>query len=246
MNIKEILRIASLISGGGSTNAKIIEECKSGTLKGKAEIALVVASKPGIKGIQRSIDGGISPENIIVINPKDFPDSIKFGQKILNECRKRNINFIGQYGWMPKTPANVIEVYSGMMVNQHPGPIDPGRPDFGGKGMHGRRVNCARLLFVKMVKRDFWTEAIAQRVAINYDQGKVLCKIVVPILPDDDPISLQERVLPEEHQVQIKTLEMFANGNVCELKRNEPLVRPGEEKMLAEAKRIACMLFPEG
>lgn len=240
------LKIASLISGGGSTNHRIIQECKSGILQEKVKVALVIASKPGIKGIQRAIDEGISPKDVVVINPKDFQNSTDFGKAILNECHVRKVDFIGQYGWMPKTPPNVIEAYSGMMVNQHPGPIDPGRPDFGGRGMHGRRVNCARLLFVRMVGRDFWTEAIAQRVAKEYDQGKLLNKIVVPIFPEDDPISLQERVLPLEHQVQIKTLEMVADDDVKELNRPEPLIRPGEEKILEKAKRIACMLFPEG
>jgi len=81
---------------------------------------------------------------------------------------------------------------------------------------------------------------------LEYDQGAVLRKRVIPIQKDDDPISLQERVLPEEHLVQIETLEDFADGNVIEITRRTPLVFSGEEKVLAEAKKIAKMLFPKG
>lgn len=57
------------------------------------------------------------------------------------------------------------------MINQHGGPLDPGRPDFGGRGMYGRRIHCARLYFVRATQRGFFTEATAQRVALQYDRG---------------------------------------------------------------------------
>lgn len=90
-----------------------------------------------------------------------------------------------------------------------------------------------------------WTEAIAQRVAAEYDKGAVIRKRVVRVEPNDDPISLQQRVLPEEHQVQIDALTDFSENKVAELWRSEPLVRESEIDVLVEAKRIAKLLFPE-
>ena len=240
------LRIAMLISGGGTTMQAIIRACKNGALKDKVEPVLVIASRAEAGGLQKACDEGIPNHNVLLIARTDYPDPLDFGEAILMACQKRRVDFIGQYGWMVKTPANVIEAYQNMMVNQHPGPLDPGKPDFGGKGMFGHRVHCARLYFVRKVKRDFTTEAVAQRIALEYDQGAVLRKRVIPIQKDDDPISLQERVLPEEHLVQIETLEDFADGNVIEITRRTPLVFSGEEKVLAEAKKIAKMLFPKG
>jgi phosphoribosylglycinamide formyltransferase-1 len=184
-------------------------------------------------------------EDVIVIKPQDFAALEAFGQAIVNECQKRAVDFIGQYGWLCLTPKNVIKAFQGKMVNQHPGPLDPGHPDFGGKGMYGRRVHAARLMFVRKVNRDFWTEATAQRVAVNFDQGAVLKRKRVPILENDDVDALQARVLPLEHEVQIETLQDFSNGTVKELNRDKPLVLPGEESILEECKREAIRLYPE-
>lgn len=132
------------------------------------------------------------------------------------------------------------------MVNQHPGPLDSGRPDFGGQGMYGLRVHAARLYFVQMVNRDYWTEATAQRVASEYDKGAVLLAERVPILKNDTPETLQQRVLPVEHQVQIRTLKAFSEGNIPLFVREQPLIFPGEEKILEEAKKLAIEKYPKG
>src|SRR5437588_342377 len=84
---------------------------------------------------------------------------------------------------------------SGRIINQHPGPLDPGRPDFGGKGMFGRRVHAARLLFVNQTGHDFWTEATSQRVAENFNEGPVLNRKQLNILPDDTVETLAARLL---------------------------------------------------
>ncbi len=239
------MRIALLISGGGTTAAEIILASRSGRLNG-IEPALVIGSRAGIPGIERAAEAEMLKDNVVVIQPGDFENEKAFGEAIIKACEARGVEFIGQYGWMPKTPQNVIERFQGMMVNQHPGPLDPGRPDFGGTGMYGRRVHAARLYFVRRTNRDFWTEATAQRVAVEFDGGTVLKRKQVLILPDDDVGSLQERVLPVEYETQIETLRDFAAGEIKELKRETPLVLPGEEKILEEAKKAAILLFPKG
>ena len=68
----------------------------------------------------------------------------------------------------------------------------------------------------------------------------------VPILPEDTVETLQARLLPEEHALQIETLQHFADGKVKELVRNEPLVRPEEYALLEECKKEAIKLYPHG
>jgi phosphoribosylglycinamide formyltransferase-1 len=236
------LRLGLFISGGGTTMQRIIQACQSGELKSVCP-AVVIASKEKIGGIAKAQALDVPIE---VIQRGFFGCEASYADVLLRECKKYAVDLIGQYGWLPKTPQNLIEAYSGRMINQHPGPLDPGRPDFGGKGMYGRRVHAARLFFVRSVNRDFWTEATAQRVAVEFDKGAVLRRRVVPIFPDDDPITLQERVLPEEHAVQIETLRDFADNRVRETVRSEPLVDDLDVLVLDEAKRVAGLLFPHG
>ncbi|MDD5726824.1 MAG: formyltransferase family protein [Patescibacteria group bacterium] len=244
-----LLRVALLISGGGTTAREILRACKDGRLP-HVHPTLMIASKPDAGGIQKALAEGMSDKDIVVIRPKrGCPGSPEFGEAILAECRKRDVDFVGQYGWLPVTPGNVIEAYQDMIVNQHPGPLDPERPpgfDFGGDGMYGRRVHCARLYFVRKVIGDYWTEAVSHRVVTKLDRGAVVNSARIEILPTDDVVSLQESVLPIEHSVQVGTLRMFSEGTVKEIRRDEPLIHRAMFGTLKEAKRLAIMLWPQG
>lgn len=244
------MKVTLLISGGGTTAEAIINAAKSGRLaSGKlagVEIACVIASTPEAGGIERAKKAGVPEKDVLVLSPKAFATREEFGGAIIKECRARGADFVGQYGWLVKTPENVIEAFAGRIVNQHPGPLDPGRSDFGGKGMFGRRVHAARLFFVRAVNRDFWTEATTHRVIAEYDKGAVLHAKRVPIIPDDTSETLAARTLPVEYEVQIETLAMLARGEVREIVRETPLVLLGEEKILEEAKRKAIEFFPNG
>jgi folate-dependent phosphoribosylglycinamide formyltransferase PurN len=239
------MRVAFLISGAGSTMEAIVHATKGSRLADVTP-ALVIASHPEITGIERAKKVGIPENNIKVIVRKDFETQEAFGEAIIEECRIHNIDFIGQYGWMMLTPTNVIEAYQGRIVNQHPGPLDAGRPDFGGKGMFGLRVHAARLGFVQETRHDFWTEATAHRVTEHFDEGGVLKAARVPILDTDTPETLQMRVLPVEHDVQIDTIKDFRDNMVHEIIRPEPLIRPEEISILEAVKAQAILRYPNG
>jgi phosphoribosylglycinamide formyltransferase-1 len=239
------MRIALLISGGGSTMEAIIKATQNGTLVNVVP-ALIIASNINVNGINKAKELGISINDIVILDPKLFSNEELFGDSIIFECKKRNVDFIGQYGWMVKTPKNVCDAFYGMIANQHPGPLDTGRPDFGGTGMYGLRVHQARLEFVNKVNRDFWTEATAHRVTANFDEGVVLKRKKVVILENDTAEILKERVLPIEHEVQIELLKDFSENKVEELKREIPLILQGEEGILLECKENAINMYPKG
>ena len=239
------IKLALLVSGSGTTMEAIIKASRTGKLK-NTDPVLVISSNKDAGALARAKFLRIKDEDIVVIDPKDFQGKDKFGEKIIEECKKRNVNLIGQYGWMQKTPLNVIKAYEGRIINQHPGPLDTGRLDFGGPGMFGLRVHEARLQFVNKTETDFWTEATAHRVTENFDEGAVLKNKQVPILPYDTAETLQIRTLPAEHEVQIELLQDFENDTVSEFHREHPLVLPGEEEILEECKRIAKEKYPNG
>jgi len=236
------LRLALLISGGGTTAQRIIQACRSGELQEIVPVC-VIASGSDVDGIAKAHALRVPTK---CLRPNILKDERKLAAALIELCGTFAVDIIGQYGWLPKTPIAVIRAYQNRMINQHPGPLDPGRPDFGGKGMYGLRVHAARLLFARTVHLDFWTEATAQRVDAEFDKGTVLRRRKVEIFPDDDPISLQERVLPVEHDVQIEALRDFAKGQVEELSRSEPLIPPNLYGELEQAKKTACLLFPSG
>jgi len=245
---KNKLRLCMLISGGGTTASEIIRACLHGMLADEVEPVLVIASKPDAGGIERTKAAGMKDEDVIVIRRNALQPPEYFGEEIVRACRERGVEVIGQYGWLPKTPVNVINAFPGCMINQHPGPLDPGYPDFGGKGMFGMRVHVAVLYFARVTGRLKATEATAQRVDPEFDRGAVLHSRSIPIdLENDTPESLQHKVLPIEHQVQIEALHNFANCYTADSQRiAERLIHPDNVHHLADAKRIARILYPHG
>lgn len=241
-------RLGILISGGGTTMAEIIKASKSKRLR--MDIGCVIASHDNTVGIYKAQDLGIREQDIEVVDPKDFrgPDGFidpnKFGEKLLSVLQSHGVTVVTQNGWLPKTPAMVINAFPNKIFNQHPGPV----PEFGGKGMYGRRVHTAVLLFRRLTGSDnMWTEAVAQRASHEFDLGAVIKSKKVGILPTDTPDDLQKRVLPIEHELQIQLLSDFINGNIKEKPiPSVPLVWQHQKDTLHLAKKMACLLYPKG
>lgn len=217
--------------------------CLSGEIP--FDLVCVISSNPKAGGLGKAKNLGIPAEDILVIDPEDFRfdgkvDQEKFGQAILKELKKRKVDVVLQNGWYPRTPNVVTDAYSGMIFNQHPGPI----PEFGGKGMYGTAVHAAVLEFRKLTGGEMWTEVVAQRAERDMDGGAVVKSARVEILAGDSAETLQQRALPIEHRVQIELLKDIASGNVHEVTR-PPIVLAGEEKILQAAKQKATLMYPK-
>lgn len=241
-------RLAMLISGGGTTMREVIKACTSGEIPDMVP-ACVIASKPTAGGIEKAKALGVPERNIHVISPRMGPDA--FAREMLAALELAKVDVVAQLGWLPRTPLAVIARYGGWIFNQHPGPLDPGYPDFGGPGMYGSRVHCARLRFAQECgdPEQMWTEAVAQRVHVNFDQGEVLCWERVPIEEGDTVASLQARVLAAEHRVQVRNLQevarfLFARraGRVLDVR----LIDPRHYALLERCKEEAGRAYPHG
>jgi len=239
-----IPKLALFISGGASTAARIIDECMNGVLQAKIEPVCVIASRRQIAGVDKMRQRGFCEENgnLYVVRRKDFADGdvgdCSFGEEILSKLRLHEVKIVGQYGWLSKTPKNVIQEFLNRIINQHPGPLDPSRLGFGGEKMYGSRVHAARLLYVKRIGHDFWTEATAHHVTEEYDQGKLIATRVIEIDEDilsfdpcnDDELraaveKLQSKVLAYEHDLQVEVLNGFAQRGKFEgFVRDKPLI----------------------
>ena len=99
----------------------------------------------------------------------------------------------------------MIDRYAGRILNTHPALL----PSFGGKGMHGLHVHRAVLDYGVKV-----TGCTIHIVTLEVDGGPIVLQKAVPILEDDSPESLQERVLKEEHKLYPRAIQLFAEGKV--------------------------------
>ncbi len=240
-------RVVSLISGGGTTMEQMILGVQSGEVQG-VEFGGVIASNSGAGGIEKAMKLGIPVE---VVDPNDFRgddrkiDQYGYGRKLFEVAHSRfGATVFTQNGHMPLTPEVFIEDMERVGqggFNQHPGRV----PDFGGKGMFGRRVHAATLYFRRATRGEMWTEPIAQKVHKNFDEGAVVGSQRVEILKGDTVDDLQQRVLPVEHLLQKRLLSDIGAGEVKEHPMDTILL-PGQEVILEQAKRAAILLYPNG
>ena len=151
-----------------------------------------------------------------------------------------------------------------MFINQHPGPLDGKRKDFGGKGMYGSRVTCARLVYEWVTeKKEPWSEATTHHVTQKCDEGELIRVVRMDIDSFNHPVTIaelrknpdslvettkkvQKELLPVEHENVIATLAAFARGVYPSFSRSKPLIPPEQKETLFKAKKLAIELFPKG
>jgi phosphoribosylglycinamide formyltransferase 1 len=222
--------LAILASGSGSTGEVLFD---------KASLVAVSDSQAGIiKRVEEYTQRSNKNLPYVVLDRSKYSSKEEFGEELLKVLKEHQINFISQNGWTVFTPENVLKEFDGRIINAHPGPLDPGYLDFGGKGMNDLAVHSAVIHFFKNVKRPFKTEITLHKVTNEFDKGEIVAFREVEILPDDTPWKLQHR-LKEEEKKLLKEFweEVSKTGEIKAIKRDKRVIMEGEEGLLAEAKK---------
>jgi phosphoribosylglycinamide formyltransferase-1 len=173
------MRVAVAISGRGSNLDALLRALGPDA---PAEIVLVLSNRQA-EGLALARERNIPAE---VLSDPDDP------MPWLALLRKHRVDLLVLAGYIKLVPPAVIAAYRGRIINIHPALL----PDFGGKGMYGRRVHEAVLA---SGRRE--TGASVHLVDERYDEGAVLAQVRVPVLPGDTPEALAERVLEVEHRL---------------------------------------------
>lgn len=192
------LRIAVLISGGGTTLRNLIEKINAGRLP--VEIGLVVSSAPGVRGLQFAQEVGIPS---VVIQRNGFTDQDAFSREIFDRCREARTELVVMAGFLKRI--TIPDDYANRVVNIHPALI----PAFCGEGFYGHHVHEAVLEYG--AKLSGCTVHFANN---HYDNGPVIVQRAVPVLDGDTPDSLAARVFEAECEAYPEALRLIAAGRV--------------------------------
>ena len=195
-----MLRIAVLVSGGGTNLQAIIDAKAAGRIENGA-LALVVASRPGIFALERAQKADIPTA---VVRRKDFADQDAFDQALLGLLADYQIDLVVLAGYLTILSPTVIRAYPRRILNIHPSLI----PSFCGEGFYGLKVHQAAL--EKGVKV---TGATVHFVNEIPDGGEILLQKAVEVQADDTPETLQRRVMEQaEWQLLPLAIEMCCDG----------------------------------
>lgn len=188
------LRLAVLISGGGSTLLNLLDKIDQGELN--ASVECVIASRKCV-GVERSIARGHACE---VISASQFSSPAELSRVIFDRCRAARVDLIILGGFLSRieVPAD----FEGRVLNIHPSLI----PSFCGQGMYGHHVHEA------VLARGCKVSGCTVHVVDNeYDHGPILVQRAVPVEEGDDPDSLAKRVFVAECEAYPQAIRMYAS-----------------------------------
>ncbi|MCB1187302.1 phosphoribosylglycinamide formyltransferase [bacterium] len=191
------LRLAVLISGGGSTLLNILERIREGRLN--AEVVGVVASKD-CGGLQHAADFNVP--SAIVERGQPF-DAADFAARITAELDRWQPDLIVFGGFL--SLYLLPPQYRHRALNTHPALL----PSFGGQGMYGDRVHEAVLQSGTRV-----SGCTVHLVDDEYDHGSIVLQKVVPVLTGDDVASLGERIRSAERELLPLVISLWAEGRI--------------------------------
>lgn len=192
------LRIAVLISAGGTTLQNLIDRVAAGRLN--AQIVLVISSSADAFGLQRAEQADIPTT---VISRREAGSRAEFSRQIFDRCREARADLVCLAGFLQLI--SVPEDFRNRVMNIHPSLI----PAFCGKGFYGHHVHEAVLR--QGVKVTGCTVHFADDV---YDHGPIIVQRAVMVRDDDTPETLAARVFEQECEAFPEAIRLFAEGRL--------------------------------
>ncbi len=173
------MRLAVLISGGGTTLLNLHRCITDGALD--AVIDVVVSSRGDVLGVERARQAGL---RTVVVDPHPL-SAAAFDRAVEQVVEGADLVCMAGFLRLWTIPKS----WTGRVINIHPALL----PEFGGKGMYGRRVHEAVIAAGRIV-----SGCTVHFCDNEYDHGPIIIRREVPVLPDDTPETLAARVFEQE------------------------------------------------
>ncbi|MFZ5352513.1 MAG: phosphoribosylglycinamide formyltransferase [Bacillota bacterium] len=194
------VRIAVLVSGGGTNLQALIDEIEKGGING--EIVLVMSDREGAYALTRAQKHGIKA---VTVCRKSYNDREAFNNAMLQELREVNAEFIVLGGFLSIFTSSFVKEYEGRIINVHPALI----PAFCGNGFYGDRVHKAVIEYGVKV-----SGATVHFVDEGTDSGPIILQEVIAVAEDDTYESLAAKVLKLEHKLLPEAVKLYCDGKL--------------------------------
>ncbi len=192
------VKIAVLVSGGGTNLQAIIDYAKEGKIP-HGELSLVLSDKPEAYALTRAALAGIPSA---VVHKKECASQKDFEEKLVCELEKNEIEMVVLAGFLCILSEDFVRKYENRIINVHPSLI----PAFCGKGYYGLKVH--REALARGVKV---TGATVHFVNEIPDGGRIILQKSVMVRKDETPESLQMHVMRNaEWLILPRAVEMVA------------------------------------
>ena len=198
-SIEDPLRLAVLISGGGSGLASLLKFQEKEPRSYRT--VLVLADSQDARGLEHGRKLGIESKGIPV--PSELPISerrLAHEEMVEGTLQSVDAELVVLSGYMRILTPSFVGKWKGRIINVHPSLL----PDFPGAHAHRDVLSSGVTM----------TGCTVHLVDEGVDSGPILAQREVPVMPDDDESSLQERVKLVEHVLYPEVIDSLCTGQI--------------------------------
>lgn len=189
------LKVAVLISGRGSNMRALAQACAEPGFP--AEIACIFANREDAAGLEFAAGAGLPTQ---VVDHRAFEDRQGFDEALSRAIQDSGADLVCLAGFMRLLGADFVNHWRDRLINIHPSLL----PAFKGLDTH-ERVLASGTRF---------TGCTVHFVRPEMDDGPIIVQAALPVLADDTPASLADRVLAQEHRIYPLALRWIAEGRI--------------------------------
>ncbi|HVV02485.1 MAG TPA: phosphoribosylglycinamide formyltransferase [Verrucomicrobiae bacterium] len=197
MAVSRKFRIGVLGSGRGSNFVALAEACRDEVIPAEVVCVLGDVEHSGI--LQRARDFQIFSRHIA---PGKFRAKLdeEAEAAFATALREKEVDLVALAGFMRILKGELLHAFSGRMINIHPSLL----PSFPG-------LEAWKQAFDAGVKI---TGCTVHFVDAGVDSGPIIGQQSVPVLDDDTPASLHERIQRAEHELYPKCVAALARNQI--------------------------------
>ncbi len=197
-----MLKIAVLVSGGGTNLQAIIDAIEGGSLN-NVKIVKVISNKEDAYALERAGKHGI---DALCISPRSFDRREEYFKTMEDEIKEAGAELIVLAGFLVVLSDSFVRAFEGRIINIHPSLI----PSFCGDGFYGLKVHEEALKRGVKV-----TGATVHFVDEGTDTGPIIVQKAVYIENGDTPQILQKRVMEQAEWIILpQAIQAIADGRV--------------------------------
>jgi formyltetrahydrofolate-dependent phosphoribosylglycinamide formyltransferase len=206
------IRLAILLSANGTTLQNLLDRSADGRLR--AQVVRVISNRADAYGLVRAERAGVQTA---VVERKDCVSREEFSERLFGHCRQARADLVCLAGFLQLI--YIPEDFRARVMNIHPSLI----PAFCGKGYYGHRVHEAVLGYGAKV-----SGCTVHFTDNQYDHGPIILQRTVPVLDDDTPESLADRIFIQECEAYPEAIHLFAEGRLRLEGRHVRILPPRE------------------
>jgi len=186
--------VSFLASGQGSNFLAAAKKIQSGYIKAKIGVLISDNDAPALR----------KAKNIGVeafwVNPKDYNSKADFEDKVIALFKRYETDLIVAAGYMRILSPRFVQSFENRIINIHPSllPAFPGKDAPKQAIEHGVKITGCTTHFIDE----------------GTDTGPIIMQAAVPILPNDNALTLAKKIHAKEHKILPESIKLFCEGRL--------------------------------